>query len=152
MDPGKLGICLDLYKKETDRNQYLLTTSCHPASCSKNIPLSLATRINRICSEKDTRDIRLSEMKSLLLLRGYGENIIDQAIDKVKSIPRSKALQYVKRKENSKRPVFAISYDPRLPSISAIQNHHWRSMVSQDPYLREVFPLPPLTAYKRPKN
>ena len=28
---------------------------------------------------------------------------------------------------------------------------HWRSMI-QDPRLKEVFPKPPLVAYKRPKN
>ena len=35
----------DLYKKETDRNQYLLTNSCHPAQTKANIPYSLSLRI-----------------------------------------------------------------------------------------------------------
>ena len=42
--------------------------------------------------------------------------------------------------------------DPRLPDIQSIQAKHWRSMVCQDPYLSEVFPEPPLTAYKRQRN
>ena len=29
---------------------------------------------------------------------------------------------------------------------------HWRSMVFADPHLREVFPQPPLLAYKRQPN
>ena len=40
----------------------------------------------------------------------------------------------------------------RLPSIPSIQNKHWRSMVSQNPYLAEVYPEPPLTAYKIQRN
>ena len=50
------------------------------------------------------------------------------------------------------RLVFALTYDPRLPPIQRIQAKHWRSMVSQDPYLSEVFSQPPLTAYRRQKN
>jgi hypothetical protein len=40
----------DLYRKDTDRNQYLLTSSCHPAQTTMNIPFSLGLRITRICS------------------------------------------------------------------------------------------------------
>ena len=54
-------IIIDLYKKPTDRNLYLLTTSCHPPQMIANIPHSLALRYVRICSESDTRDKRLNE-------------------------------------------------------------------------------------------
>ena len=37
---GKIDV--DLYKKPTDRNLYLLPSSCHPSSCVENIPFSLA--------------------------------------------------------------------------------------------------------------
>ena len=40
---GKIDI--DLFKKDTDRNQYLLPSSCHPTQTTKNIPFSLALRI-----------------------------------------------------------------------------------------------------------
>ena len=49
------------------------------------------------------------------------------------------------------RPILVIPYDPRLPAIPAIVRRHWRTMTT-DPYLKEVFPLPPLVAYKRPEN
>ena len=50
-----------------------------------------------------------------------------------------------------KRPILVITYDPRLPPIPAILRKHWRTMTS-DPQLKEVFPLPPMVAYKRPEN
>ena len=38
-----------------------------------------------------------------------------------------------------------------LCHIAKIVSRHWRTM-KKDPYLAEVFPLPPLVAYKRPPN
>ena len=144
-------IIVDLYRKETDRNQYLLTTSCHPAHVTKNIPFSLALRIVRICSLSEDRDKRLEELKSLLLTRNYKSKLIDAAIQKAIQIPRTEALKKVIKSKNSPRPVFAITFDPRLPSISGIVQRHWRTMV-KDPHLSEAFPLPPLVSYRRPPN
>ena len=77
--------------------------------------------------------------------------MINSAIEKARNVPRSEALKRVSRKNSSRRPVFVINYDPRLPSIPDIVRKHWRSM-TQDPRLKEIFPEPPLVAYKRPKN
>ena len=143
---------VDLFKKKTDKNQYLLLNSCHPASVTKNIPFSLSLRIVRICTSYESRKMRLSELKALLKERGYPDTKIDPAINKALKIPRQQALKRVKKNENAKRPVFAVKYDPRLPSITNIVAKHHRSMVSQDQYLKEVFELPPLTAYKRQRN
>ena len=85
-------------------------------------------------------------------MRGYSDKIIESPLLRAKSIPRKVALLRVFRKKSLDRPVFAITYDPRLPSISSAQAKHWRAMVSQDSYLAEVFPQPPLTAFKRQKN
>ena len=141
----------DLYRKPTDRNQYLLTSSCHPAHVTNNIPYSLALRIVRICSQEDTRDLRLDELKDLLISRGYKSGVVREAIEKARKIPRTEALKKVE-KESTKRPVFVMQYDPRLPSITNITRRHWRSMVSRDPKLQEVFPDPPLVAYKVAPN
>ena len=146
-------IVVDLFRKPTDRNQYLLPSSCHPAHVTNNIPFSLAYRIVRICSDQDTRDKRLEELKELLLERKYKKNIINSAITKAKSIPRVEALKRVtSNSEDKRRPVFAVLYDPRLPALPSIVKKHWRTMVAGDQHLKEAFPLPPLVAYKRPPN
>ena len=145
-------IVVDLYKKPTDRCQYLLTSSCHPPHITENIPYSLAYRIVRICSEEETRDKRLAELKNMLLSRDYKTKLIDNAIEKAKGTPRSKALERVeKTKTETRRPVLSVEYHPSLPALSSILKRHWRVMI-QDPYLKEVFPLPPIVAYRRPAN
>ena len=145
-------IIVDLYKKPTDRCQYLLTSSCHPPHITENIPFSLAYRIVRICSEEETRDKRLEELKTMLLSRDYKTRLIDNAIERAKAVPRSRALERVKRQnQKTRRPVLSVEYHPALPALSSILKKHWRVM-SQDPYLKEVFPLPPIVAYRRPAN
>ena len=49
-------IVTDLFRKETDRNQYLLPSSCHPSHVTQNIPFSLALRIVRICTYSTDRE------------------------------------------------------------------------------------------------
>ena len=88
-------IILDLYRKPTDRNKYLLPDSCHPYSNIENIPVSLAIRILRICTEPDTREICFSELKEMLLDRNYPEGIINAAINKARAIPRHIAIRKV---------------------------------------------------------
>ena len=53
---GKL--ITDLYVKQTDIHQYLDPSSYHPFHCNKSIPYSQALRINQICSENVSFDLR----------------------------------------------------------------------------------------------
>ena len=86
------------------------------------------------------------------MLRNYKTKLIDNAIARARTIPRSKALERVEKSNNGKRrPVLSVEYHPSLPALSSILKRHWRVM-SQDPYLKEVFPLPPIVAYIRPAN
>ena len=89
----------DLYKKKTDRNQYLLPTSCHPAQTNTAIPISLSMIIVRICSDPNLRDLRLNELMAQLLDRGYSKLKVQAAIDRARSIPRVKALRKVIKKQ-----------------------------------------------------
>ena len=136
------------------KDQYFLPSSVHPITVTKNIPFSLSLRIIRICTSPINRDIRLDELKNMLLERSYPERLINSAIDRARKIPRKKALKRTVKVKNdtSKRPVFVVKFDPRLPSISTIQAKHWRAMVGQNQYLAKCFPEPPLTAYRRPKH
>ena len=86
-------IVTDMYRKETDRNQYLLTSSYYPVKCTDNIPFSLALRIVKICSEIETRERRFLELKELLQERKYKTGMIYSAIEKARKIPRFKALK-----------------------------------------------------------
>ena len=140
----------DLYRKPSDRNMYLLPSSCHPPHCSANIPYSLALRIVRICTDTSERDQRLIELKDMLVARNYKKSIINAAIEKALKVPRSVAIKKVIRTPDPDKVVFVITYHPSLPSISKIVQKHYRTMIQSDPLMKETFPSPPIIAYKRP--
>ena len=79
------------------------TSICSPAAATlldvqKNIPYSLGLRIVRICTNPEVKDIRLNELKNLLLSRNYPERLVDSALDKARKVPRHIALKTVIRK------------------------------------------------------
>ena len=150
LEEGKIHI--DLFRKESARNQYFLPSSIHPGTVTKNIPFSLSLRIIRTCTDIPDRDNRLMELKSMLLERKYPDRLIKSVIDRAKQIPRKVALKKSSKKKSHRGPIFATKYDTRLPSIGSIQAKHWRSMVSQNQYLKECFPAPPFMAFKRQRN
>ena len=47
---------MDLYRKKTDRNQYILPSSCHPKATTKAIPYSFSLKIVRICTKLQNRE------------------------------------------------------------------------------------------------
>ena len=140
----------DLFRKPTDRCQYLLPSSCHPSNITKNIPYSLAFRIVRICSERSSLLMRLDELKELLLTREYCPKVIDEALNRAKLLSREETLKKVVKKPTD-RVVFSLPYHPALPSINGIVKNAWKTMV-KDPYLKEIFDKPPMVAFRRPKS
>ena len=83
----------DLYVTPTDKHQYLLKSSCHPSHTKQSIPFSMALRLRRICSTDEFFNTRSDAFTSHLIKRGYKYRFIKDEIDKVRQIPRSRALK-----------------------------------------------------------
>ena len=106
----------------------------------------------RICSEPEERDAHLAVLKDMLLSREYMPSVINSAITRALQVTRDVALERVVRTKDYSRPIFALTYDPRYPNIPKIMKKQWRVMTNNDPRLKEVFPAPPLVAYRVPPN
>ena len=86
------------------------------------------------------------------LARSYQPGLVDAAINRARTIPRAQALKRVDRPTQLRRPVNVVTFDPRLPSIQKIHQKYWKGMTEKNPYLENLFPEPPLVAFRRQKN
>ena len=75
-------ISSDLYIKPTEKHQYLLPTSNHPPHVHRHLPSGLAIRLRQIVSVDERFIMRLEELKSFLLARGYQSTDIDRQFAK----------------------------------------------------------------------
>ena len=110
-------IITDIYYKPTDTKQYLMYNSCHPKHTKNNIPFNLARRICTIVSETNTINQRLSELKQFLLNRNYPEQIIDNGIQKAKSIGKDKLRQQKQHSEEKEVIPFISTFNPKNPDV-----------------------------------
>ena len=78
----------DLHTEPTDKHQYLLKTSCHPAHTKRTIPFSLALRLRRICSTDDFFNKLCDKLINFLELRGYSRHFFKKEINQARFIPR----------------------------------------------------------------
>ena len=82
----------DLHTKPTDKHQYLLKSSCHPAHTKRTIPFSLALRLRRIWSTDHFFNKRCYELINYLALRGYSRRLLKREVNRVRNITRQEAF------------------------------------------------------------
>ena len=95
--------------------------------------------------------MRLEELKQNLLDRKYKRKVIEDAFKRVNSVTREEALKKVLKNKTTKRPVFAVTYDPRMPDINKIVTTAYKN-ACKDHKFKKTFPEKPLIAYRRQKN
>ena len=145
-------ISTSIHYKPTDSHSYLLFTSNHPSSTKCSIPYSQFLRLRRICSSEPDFLSQARIMTTFFTRRGYSEQICHQALKKAHSISRSDALTpTAKSVSPSQRPILVLAFHQHnLPVKKILLKHFW--MLQSDPTLANIFPEPPLLAYKRGQN
>ncbi|CAJ0918934.1 unnamed protein product [Ranitomeya imitator] len=84
------NLTLDLYTKDTDRNNLLFFQSCHPQAVKRSVPISQFERVRRIVSNPQVCTQRLEEMKDRFLQRGYPPRLLHQAQQTRNTLSRSR--------------------------------------------------------------
>ncbi|OCT98790.1 hypothetical protein XELAEV_18011024mg [Xenopus laevis] len=112
-----------IYRQPTERRTFLRNDSSHPKHIRKSIIYSQAIRYNCICSDPTDWDTWLQ-------------------IKRAVSIPRE---------NNNNRVPLVVTYNPHLESLcKAIME--LQPILLNDKRLHNIFPEPPLLAYRHPPN
>ena len=147
---GKL--ITDLYVKQTDSHQYLDPSSCHPYHCTKSIPYSQALRLNRICSENVSFDLRCNELEEWLIKRNYNPTVVRKQILKARALSRDSLLDKVKEVKNYDRLVLTLTYHPSIKSFQNVLNEA-HILLTPNKEHRKVFgDKPPMIGWRKPKS
>ena len=82
----------ELYCKPTDSHTFLPPSSCHPPHIFKSIPYSQALRVRRNCSQPESTDRHLDNLKQYFDNCDYPPHLTQTQIDRARLIPRNDLL------------------------------------------------------------
>ena len=139
-----------LYKKPTDRQNYLHSKSEHPYSLKKSIAYSQALRIKRICSTQNEFEKHSSNLLQQLKKKAYHHGSLKEQIEKARVQERTLLLN--KNPEEVKQSIpISIICNRTLPKIKSIVAKHWH-VLQVNPELKERFQSSPIIAFRKNKN
>ena len=83
-----------IFKKPTDRSNYLHNDSYHPNFLKNNIPYGQALRMKKICTNEMDDQESLKELNNVFLKRGYQQNHLIERFNNASTKERSQLLRY----------------------------------------------------------
>ena len=109
-------------------------------------------RVRRLCSDDDDFLVKSREMMTFFSQRGYPLTSLEHDLRKVRTIGRPDALSGSKRGDTPVDSVpLVMTYHPFNTYIKRYLLQHFR-ILSTDQQTRDIFPQPPIVAYKRDVN
>ena len=120
----------DVYFKQTDTHNYLPFHSCHPRGTKHNIPYNLALRLQMLVSDTKQREVRFQELRTLLIAKGYPENLIANGINQAKQHSRESLLQEKEKSDMQDIVTYSTIHNPNNAQISNIIKDTYRGIQS----------------------
>ncbi len=121
--------------------------SCHPPHMMKSLPYSQALRICKLCSEEETRSVRLQEMKQFFIEREFPSKLIDTCI--TNTIANFSKIKLCTRKQPI--PLILI-YDPRFSTEESKLAENAKWLEHDEIGKKLISEFQPMICYRRPRN
>lgn len=149
VDNGEIGT--KIYRKPTDRQQYLHFDSSHPKHCKTSIPYSQAIRFKRVCSKQSDFESNCLQLRDALTKQKYPAEILDDAFRRADALDRNDLLDIQARPSPPEKTNLVVTYNASMPNIRNILSKHY-NILKQSDRLQEIFPEPPRVVYRRARN
>ena len=134
-------ISTSIYYKVTDTHSYLHQQSSHSRHWKDGLPRSQLLRLRRLCSDDSDFLEKGREMISFFCQRGYCAASLQRDLDAIQRSTGSRDLSRIPL-------VLTFPLSERIKRI-LLSNFN---ILSGDPQTKEIFPQPPLVAYRRDRN
>ena len=140
------------YSKPSETFQYLSRNSTHPESCFKGFIKGETLRHLRLCNNRQDFYEKVNSFKENLIRRNYSDNYVSNIVSEINFEERISHLS-PKPKDSSPPLVFKFMYSPHIKTkdLKRCLLKHWH-YITEHPTLKNLFPKPPLIAYKRATN
>ena len=145
----KIATCV--YRKQTDRNNYLHFSSYHPAGLKRSLPYSQLLRTKRICSTDSAFERQAKDLCERFKTKGYSDKVLNTNLERAREKERSSLLTPKPARAGEAKMVLSTTYSPLCIDIKNAVKKHWH-LLSSDPNVGQVFKEPPIFAHKRAKN
>ena len=126
--------------------------SSHPRHCKDGLPRSQLLRLRRLCSDDSDFLEKGKEMISFFVQRGYCASSLQRDLDAIQRVNRNNVIkqQDSESRDRSRIPL-VLTFHPLSERIKRILVSNF-NILSGDPQTKEIFPQPPLVAYRRDCN
>ena len=136
--------------KPTDSHSYLLYSSSHPSHIKDSIPYSQFLRLSRLCSEDSDCNSKCDEMSNFFSERGYPDNILSKALNRVQNVNRESVLK-PSASNNEEQIPFTLTFHPNNLAARNVVLRDFK-ILQLGPETAPIFPNPPLGSFKRDRN
>ena len=137
--------------KPTDSHSYLLFSSSHPNHTKQSIPYPQFLRLHRLCSDDKDFETKSSEMRSFFVHRGYPTKLLDTAVQRASSIPRSDTLKQRLESVSEDKIPLVLTFHPFNYKVRDIIRRNFH-ILRNDPETSSIFSDNPLVSFRRTKN
>lgn len=121
-----------VYRKPTDRHQYLHFKSSHVKHCKLGIPYSQSLRFRRICSDPDDFASNCQQLKNDLTRQQYPLSAINDAFKKSEKQDRRHLITNTKAKSLNTTPNLILTYSASPPNVNSILRKHHNILLQSD--------------------
>ena len=138
-----------LHSKHTNLHAYLHPTSYHPKHIVQNIPMMVAFRIRRICSEDTEYWAAAKEYTDVFFARrGYPRALVLKAFRLAGARNRKQLLESKQRKTLDEHQVLCVFPYAKRPNVGAILRR-LPPILQSDPTTSLLFPTPQKLVFNR---